>query len=67
MFDVDYFKKFNDIYGYDMGDDVLRLVVFWLCEINGKVWVYCYGGEEFLIIYKGKLVKEVLFFIEVLW
>lgn len=66
MLDVDHFKKFNDTYGHDTGDDVLKLVASRLREINGKARVYRYGGEEFSIIYKGKLAKDVLPFIEAL-
>ncbi|MGL4829163.1 MAG: GGDEF domain-containing protein [Vibrio sp.] len=64
MLDVDHFKKFNDTYGHDTGDDVLKLVASRLRQIEGKARVYRYGGEEFSIIYRGKLVNEVLPFIE---
>ncbi|MGL5430612.1 MAG: GGDEF domain-containing protein [Vibrio sp.] len=66
MLDVDHFKKFNDTYGHDTGDDVLKLVAARLRLIGGKARVYRYGGEEFSIIYKGKLAKEVQPFIEAL-
>lgn len=64
MLDVDHFKKFNDTYGHDTGDDVLKLVATRLRQIGGKARVYRYGGEEFSIIYKGKVANEVLTFIE---
>lgn len=51
MFDIDHFKRFNDTYGHQLGDDVLR-------EIGGIVTYNCrsndlaarYGGEEFAIL-----------------
>ncbi|ENM5785382.1 GGDEF domain-containing protein [Vibrio metoecus] len=64
MLDVDHFKKFNDTYGHDTGDDVLKLVATRLRQIGGKARVYRYGGEEFSIIYRGKLANEVISFIE---
>ncbi|ENM5789551.1 GGDEF domain-containing protein [Vibrio mimicus] len=66
MLDVDHFKKFNDTYGHDTGDDVLKLVASRLRLIEGKARVYRYGGEEFSIIYRNKLADEVLPFIEAL-
>jgi len=51
MVDIDYFKKFNDEYGHEMGDRVLRIVAKELknslrdSDIIGR-----YGGEEFIII-----------------
>lgn len=66
MLDVDHFKKFNDTYGHDTGDDVLKLVAAKLREVEGKARVYRYGGEEFSIIYKGKHADDVLPFLDAL-
>ncbi len=50
--DIDHFKKVNDTYGHQVGDEVLR--EFARCittQIRKKIdWVVRYGGEEFLII-----------------
>ena len=52
MVDIDHFKKFNDSYGHDQGDDVLRLVARHLAEsTNGRA--YRYGGEEFCVLCPG--------------
>ncbi|ELP5727679.1 GGDEF domain-containing protein [Vibrio vulnificus] len=59
MIDVDHFKKFNDTYGHDTGDDVLKLVGSRLLLIKGGAKVYRYGGEEFTVVFKGKTAKEV--------
>jgi diguanylate cyclase (GGDEF)-like protein len=51
MADVDKFKKFNDTYGHDEGDNVLRLVGSHLDrESNGRA--YRYGGEEFTLFFE---------------
>jgi len=50
MVDVDHFKKFNDSYGHETGDDVLKLVAARLRLVQGRAKVYRYGGEEFLIL-----------------
>ncbi|MCW8336658.1 diguanylate cyclase [Vibrio sp. SCSIO 43135] len=66
MLDVDHFKSFNDTYGHDTGDDVLKLVASRLALITGRAKVYRYGGEEFTAIFKGKYVDEVLDHLELL-
>ncbi|MDC7127179.1 MAG: GGDEF domain-containing protein [Spirochaetales bacterium] len=50
MSDIDHFKKFNDTYGHDAGDDVLRLVATLLYQHFGKN-AYRYGGEEFCVVF----------------
>jgi diguanylate cyclase len=51
MMDIDYFKTFNDNYGHQVGDQVLRLVARTLVEgVKGKDMAARYGGEEFAII-----------------
>ncbi|MFH1260119.1 MAG: diguanylate cyclase [Elusimicrobiota bacterium] len=51
MFDIDYFKKFNDQYGHIAGDHLLRKLAELLKNNARKVDMVCrYGGEEFAII-----------------
>jgi diguanylate cyclase len=51
MMDIDHFKNFNDNYGHQVGDQVLRLVARTLTDgIKGKDIAARYGGEEFVII-----------------
>lgn len=50
MLDVDHFKKFNDRYGHDVGDQVLRLLGAILGRERG-VTAYRYGGEEFTLVF----------------
>lgn len=51
MCDIDHFKKFNDTYGHDVGDDVLRMVATHLNRVSGGGSAYRYGGEEFAILF----------------
>ncbi|AOE82986.1 GGDEF domain-containing protein [Pseudomonas sp. TCU-HL1] len=60
MTDVDHFKKFNDTYGHDVGDQVLRLVASRLRKVGGGGKAYRYGGEEFTILFPGKSVDECM-------
>lgn len=51
MMDIDHFKNFNDHYGHQVGDQVLRLVAKTLFDgVKGRDVVARYGGEEFAII-----------------
>jgi diguanylate cyclase (GGDEF)-like protein/PAS domain S-box-containing protein len=51
MLDLDHFKKFNDSYGHDAGDTVLRETAASLTRsVRGEDIVCRYGGEEFVII-----------------
>ncbi|HLI65465.1 MAG TPA: GGDEF domain-containing protein [Caulobacteraceae bacterium] len=58
--DIDHFKQFNDTWGHQTGDQVLRFVA----SIIGKVaseprFAARYGGEEFAIIFPGERADEV--------
>src|SRR5579862_2874440 len=58
--DIDHFKKFNDTYGHDTGDQVLRLVATALSRVTGGGQAYRCGGEEFNILFPGKTTAEVV-------
>jgi diguanylate cyclase (GGDEF)-like protein len=60
MVDVDFFKKFNDTYGHDVGDQVLRLVARKLQSVAGGGKAYRYGGEEFTILFPRKTAAETI-------
>ena len=60
MMDIDHFKKFNDRYGHDAGDEVLRMVAARIRKVSAGGKVYRYGGEEFTIVFSGKEVDEVM-------
>jgi diguanylate cyclase (GGDEF)-like protein len=66
MLDVDHFKHFNDTYGHDLGDQVLRLVASRLQQGAGGGKAYRYGGEEFGLLYSGKSLKEAASILEAL-
>ena len=51
MCDIDHFKKFNDTWGHQTGDQVLKLVANCLSEnVKGRDMVARFGGEEFVIV-----------------
>lgn len=52
MLDIDYFKRYNDQYGHQNGDDVLRLTASTIESSLDRAIDFCarYGGEEFLIL-----------------
>ncbi|MDH5360369.1 MAG: GGDEF domain-containing protein, partial [Gammaproteobacteria bacterium] len=60
MLDIDHFKKFNDTYGHDIGDQVLRFVAGKMRKVGGGGKAYRYGGEEFTFIFAGKGIDEAL-------
>lgn len=64
MVDVDHFKKFNDTYGHDCGDQVLRMVASKLMHVPGGGQAFRYGGEEFAVIFSGKSAKNAVLDLE---
>jgi diguanylate cyclase (GGDEF)-like protein len=60
MVDIDHFKRCNDTYGHDTGDQVLRMVAARLARVTGGGQAYRCGGEEFAIVFPGKTTKDVL-------
>jgi diguanylate cyclase (GGDEF)-like protein len=66
MLDVDHFKKFNDTYGHDTGDAVLRMIATRMSKVTGGGSSYRYGGEEFSIIFNGKDTEAVIPYLETL-
>jgi len=52
--DIDHFKAFNDNWGHQTGDQVLRLVASCLSEnVKGRDTAARYGGEEFAVLLRG--------------
>ncbi|MGC8723888.1 MAG: diguanylate cyclase [Acidobacteriota bacterium] len=60
MVDVDHFKRFNDRYGHDAGDQVLKMVAARLSEAGGGGQAFRYGGEEFTILFRGCGAEQAL-------
>ena len=58
--DIDHFKSFNDTYGHETGDQVLRMVAGKLARVSGGGRAFRVGGEEFSILFSGKSAAEVL-------
>jgi GGDEF domain-containing protein len=66
MVDVDHFKSFNDTYGHDVGDQVLRMVAARLARVGGGGQPFRYGGEEFTVLFAGKSADDALPHLEAL-
>jgi diguanylate cyclase (GGDEF)-like protein len=64
--DVDHFKKFNDTYGHEAGDQVLRMVASKLSHVQGGGQAFRYGGEEFVIVFRRRSAKAAMPFVEAL-
>jgi diguanylate cyclase (GGDEF)-like protein len=51
MIDIDYFKKYNDYHGHQMGDMILKKIGGIFIESKRSTdRIYRYGGEEFSVI-----------------
>lgn len=51
LLDIDHFKKFNDTYGHQTGDEVLKLLAMTMTKtVKGEDVPARYGGEEFAVI-----------------
>ena len=68
MLDIDYFKQYNDHYGHQKGDEVLRAIGQTLKQTLGRSSDFCYrlGGEEFGVIFSNLSATESLNFTEII-
>jgi diguanylate cyclase (GGDEF)-like protein len=66
MCDVDHFKAFNDTYGHDAGDQVLKFVASMISRVRGGARAFRYGGEEFTVVFPGRSATEARPFVELL-
>ena len=64
MCDVDNFKNFNDTYGHEAGDQILKTVATTLFGVKGGGRAFRYGGEEFALVFNGRSAEEVQPFVE---
>ncbi|WP_374761393.1 GGDEF domain-containing protein [Pseudoalteromonas sp. MM1] len=63
MFDIDHFKRFNDDFGHQKGDEVLKLVAKKVSQnISDNLNVYRYGGEEFCITGYFDSINDIMVF-----
>lgn len=62
--DIDHFKKFNDTYGHETGDQVLRMVASRLARVSGGGEAFRFGGEEFCIVFPDRTVHDALPYLE---
>lgn len=58
MVDVDFFKKLNDEFGHDTGDQVLRMVAAKIGQVGGGGQSFRFGGEEFCILFAGRSIQQ---------
>lgn len=60
MIDLDHFKQYNDKYGHDFGDDILKYSAstIRLTMDENQTYFFRYGGDEFLVVFIGKGPKE---------
>jgi diguanylate cyclase (GGDEF)-like protein len=59
MIDIDFFKNFNDKYGHDAGDNVIKLVASRIAKTGNRGRAFRYGGEEFTLVFDGKHIDDV--------
>jgi diguanylate cyclase (GGDEF)-like protein len=56
--DIDHFKKFNDTFGHDVGDQVLCMVAARISGVGGEGQAFRCGGEEFAVIFRNASAKD---------
>lgn len=63
MFDIDYFKAINDMYGHSAGDKVLQyFAVVLKNELRESDRIFRIGGEEFLVLLPHTKIEDAVLF-----
>ncbi|MFB1080514.1 diguanylate cyclase [Jeotgalibacillus sp. JSM ZJ347] len=61
LLDIDHFKKVNDTYGHESGNDLLKELAGILVETAGdEALIARYGGEEFVLLVSDKIKQEAV-------
>ncbi|MEB3766387.1 GGDEF domain-containing protein [Acinetobacter sp. MD2] len=61
IIDIDFFKKINDTYGHDIGDNIIIHTCKLISDTLPKNTFFCrYGGEEFMVLYKNTTKKDTI-------
>jgi diguanylate cyclase (GGDEF)-like protein len=60
MIDIDHFKRLNDSYGHEVGDQALRTIASTLSQHIHSGTLYRYGGEEFVLLFPRKQLDDIL-------
>ena len=61
IIDIDHFKKVNDSYGHQVGDEVIKTIsTLFLSRLRNQDSVGRYGGEEFVLILPGAPIDEAI-------
>ncbi|WP_053219013.1 GGDEF domain-containing protein [Virgibacillus senegalensis] len=67
LLDLDHFKAFNDTYGHQSGNEILRELAARLTRIIGQKGITArYGGEEFIVFLPKSNKSSALFLAEVI-
>ncbi len=54
LIDLDYFKRYNDTFGHQAGDRLLKASASaWMAQLRGSDILARYGGEEFIALFPG--------------
>lgn len=60
-FDIDHFKKVNDVYGHEVGDHILKeIAVLITTKLQPNDYFGRWGGEEFIILCAGRSLDETV-------
>jgi diguanylate cyclase (GGDEF)-like protein len=61
MLDLDHFKKFNDSFGHEVGDLVLKFIGKYLNSTHRGNDIACrFGGEEFVLVFPNTDINQIL-------
>lgn len=62
MLDIDHFKKINDSYGHQVGDEILKQAGFALraATHTAPTMIARYGGDEFVLVWIGQAESDVV-------